>query len=334
MNKVQTKEELEEDIKNKKLNGINSDEYILDLLFDDTIKDYQCMICMSLIKNATEIKTCGHIFCQYCIYKWYETSNTCPLCKVDIDEEDLVESKFIDRKVSQINVTCSYCDWKGNFFDFIKHTDSSYKSPCQYILVACNECNKNIKYESLEQHKIESCEYRLIQCIQCNIKIKSNELKYHIENTCLESNILSCNDKCDFKGKRSEYIIHIDQCPYEKIICPLNYMGCCDMIERNLVDQHMVNALQSHFLIAEDRIKYLEIENKNLKIKLINYEPIDPKHILVKGDMIKYKRHGHWIFCTITDIIETEYSEFLKLETDEGEFIEVSRYSDRLRLLQ
>ena len=63
---------------------------------------------------------------------------------------------------------------------------------------------------------------------------------------------------------------------------------------------------------------------------MVNYEPIDPNYPLDEGDMIRYKRHGNWRFCTIIDIND----EMLELETDEGDIIEVSRHSDRLRLLQ
>jgi hypothetical protein len=332
MIKPQTEEEMEEEIKIKKEKGIESHEYNLDLSFDESIKDYQCMICMSLIKKATEIKTCGHIFCEECIYRWYETSDACPLCKTEMNDEQehfLVESKFIDRKVSQIDVSCPYCDWKGKYLDFLKHSDPSYESPCRYILVKCDDCDENIKQELLEQHKKESCEHRLVLCNQCDIKVKLNKLGSHIRDICLETEV-TCNDKCDFKGKRSEHIVHQEQCQFETVICPLSYMGCSYMIERKNIDDHMENALQSHFLIAEERIKNLEIENKNLRIKLINFEPIDPDYPLDEGDMIKYKRHGNWIFCTIIGVEAEE----LELETDEGDIIEVSRHSDRLRLLQ
>ena len=103
-----------------------------------------------------------------------------------------------------------------------------------------------------------------------------------------------------------------------------------EFFERKNIDKHLGEALQSHFLIAEGRIRDLEIEVKNLKTKLVNFQPIDPNHPLDEGDMIRYKRHGDWHFCTITAINDDE----LELETDEGEIIEVSRQSNRLRLLQ
>jgi len=326
----QTEEEKELTLKRKKEAGFEAHEYSLDLSFDDSIKDYQCMICMSLIKNATEIKSCGHIFCEECIYRWYETSDKCPLCKTVIVEEiDLVESKFIDRKVGQIDLKCPYCDWEGKFLDFVKHTDPTYKNPCKYLLVECNECDKKTKFELSEQHKKDTCDYRIVKCNQCHIDVKFNQQETHIQHSCPETEV-TCNEGCDFKGKRSVHKIHKDQCEFEKIICPLSYMGCSEFFERKNIDKHLGEALQSHFLIAEGRIRDLEIEVKNLKTKLVNFQPIDPNHPLDEGDMIKYKRHGDWHFCTITDINEDE----LELETDEGEIIEVSRHSDRLRLLQ
>jgi len=315
----------------KKKSGIEPHEYNFSL--SDELSDYQCMICTNLINKATEIKTCGHIFCENCIYRWNETNDTCPLCKTEFDSEsDLVESKFIDRKVGQVNVNCPFCDWKGLYIDFVKHIDPTYKEPCRYLIVKCKKCSVTTKHESMEQHIKETCFFRTIPCDQCKIEIKYNDKNHHIESECLETEI-KCNELCDFKGKRNEYILHKNICIFEKIPCPLNYVGCTEMIERRYMDKHVENSLESHFAIAAEKIKDQEIEINNLKTRLLNYEPIDPKYKLVVGQMIKYQKHHKTYFCTILSI----NGEILELGLDsdsESNIIKINRNSDHLRLLQ
>lgn len=330
-------DEIEQEIIKKKEKGIEPYDYIIDFSFDDKTKDYQCMICMSLIQTATESKNCGHIFCESCIFKWHNEQEEqgedprCPICKEDINDiDDLSESKFLNRQIGQIIVECPFCEWKGEHLHFLKHCDPNENNPCRYLLVDCPECMQKIKNESLEVHKKESCSFRPIPCIQCNISVPFHSQARHIENICLETVVECLNSPCDFKGKRSEYIIHREQCMNEKVLCPLSYMGCKEMVERKNIDKHIESSMQSHFLIAEERIKDLEIEVKNLKIKLVNYEPISPKYFLEVGDLLKYKMGRHWWICPIIRIND----DILELETEEGEIVEVSRFSDKLRLMQ
>lgn len=337
LNNRKTTEDIEREILEKKEKGIEPHDYIIDYSFDDKTKDYQCMICMSLIQTATESKNCGHIFCEHCIFKWYNEQiengedPKCPVCKEEIhDVEDLIESKFLNRRIGEIVVECPFCDWKGEHLQFLKHTDPNDKNPCRYLMVDCIDCMEKVKFEALEVHKKETCNFRLIPCEQCNSKVTFHSLNRHIEQYCLETVVDCPNDLCNFSGKRSEYIVHKELCMYEKVLCPLSYMGCKELVERRDIDKHIENSLQSHFLIAEERIKDLEVEVNNLKTKLINYEPINPKHILEEGDLLKYKIGRNWVVCPIINVID----DILELETEDGEILEVSRYSDRLRLMQ
>lgn len=40
-----------------------------------------CSICLDTIKTLGRLDCCDHYFCYDCIYKWSQSSNTCPLCK-------------------------------------------------------------------------------------------------------------------------------------------------------------------------------------------------------------------------------------------------------------
>ena len=39
-----------------------------------------CAICLKQFTKPCKIGTCGHIFCQKCIFKWIKISKRCPIC--------------------------------------------------------------------------------------------------------------------------------------------------------------------------------------------------------------------------------------------------------------
>ena len=39
-----------------------------------------CIICYDKFKKETSLN-CGHNFCKKCIEEWYNTNNTCPICR-------------------------------------------------------------------------------------------------------------------------------------------------------------------------------------------------------------------------------------------------------------
>jgi hypothetical protein len=305
--------------------GLEAHEYFSELCVEEKYRDYQCMICMCLIKKATQIQSCGHFFCKDCIKPWYEQNESCPLCKTEIKKGDMTEIKHIDRKVGEIKVQCPCCPWQGFYLDFEKHLSPSANKPCPYLLAECLACHEKIKVEHMESHKTEKCQYRPVSCEFCQVVIVHNQKDLHLVQDCSET-IVSCNELCSFKGTRSLREVHKTLCDYEKIPCPLSYMGCTEFILRKEVDLHMENALQSHFLIAEEKIKNVMIENKNLKTKLLNYEPIPHSHSFMIGDFLRYGDK----FCTIKEI---EGNWLILIDDFDGE-VKISRFSDRLHLLE
>lgn len=44
------------------------------------IEDYQCIICFDLLYKPTRSPCKKHFFCFYCLKKWKQTKECCPLC--------------------------------------------------------------------------------------------------------------------------------------------------------------------------------------------------------------------------------------------------------------
>lgn len=293
-------------LKRKQEQGIEVYEYILELTNEqlEKSKDLICSICQSLLKNTIEISTCGHLFCEECLIPWIENDNdTCPSCKTNFSKSSIKKSKFIDRLTGQISVSCQFCVWNGLFLDYnTNHINPESVNCCKYMLIQCNKCKSNIKKEKIQNHLINDCNYRDIKCDYCNIIISKHLIEGHMIHECSESDIKCDNNSCNFKGKRKDLKLHKDACKYEKVPCPLKKYGCDELLERSEIDKHLENSMEYHFAKAEEKINDLLIENKNLRIKLMNYEPIDKNYKFTVGEFIQYKIGRDWNIYPISEI--------------------------------
>jgi len=55
--------------------------------------DAECPVCMSEFNNAVTT-TCQHSFCFECLEQWKTVSNTCPLCRVSLSNENNTEANL------------------------------------------------------------------------------------------------------------------------------------------------------------------------------------------------------------------------------------------------
>ena len=69
-------------------NNIDKSSYFLSHItslfgfYDDNISnEVRCPICLQRSKKSTKPSNCKHIFCNFCIKKWSEISNKCPICR-------------------------------------------------------------------------------------------------------------------------------------------------------------------------------------------------------------------------------------------------------------
>jgi hypothetical protein len=63
-----------------------SDENQCKLYNRNDEKDVECTICFINIKDDKKIELeCNHKFHIMCLYKWYNKSHTCPICRYNIE---------------------------------------------------------------------------------------------------------------------------------------------------------------------------------------------------------------------------------------------------------
>ncbi len=68
--------------------------------------DVKCVICIEHFKEGEElvILICGHVFHEFCIMRWLDEDNVCPVCRTCISESDL---EFVIETISMNDL------WRG-----------------------------------------------------------------------------------------------------------------------------------------------------------------------------------------------------------------------------
>lgn len=255
--------------------------YISDYALDtkEVKKDFVCSICHGILMNVIELTTCGHVFCRICIQEWYKTSQACPLCKTLYTIYDMNESKFTDRQLDELNVSCPICDWKGTFGEYKRHLYGSEHEICKQMIISCGKCGNMVKNERMSTHYKVDCEFRKISCEQCNHNILYREYDSHKVNNCGETEITCENDDCDYTCKRMNMDVHTQECPHEMILCELNNLGCTEFVKRKDMKKHVdeydkhitcaldsIDKLKSEMDLLNDHIETLKLNNKTLNV--------------------------------------------------------------------
>lgn len=61
--------------------------------------DWKCTICLDAadsIQDVRKITECGHCFCSQCIEKWFEENRSCPVCKKEVEVENIVDLEEVE----------------------------------------------------------------------------------------------------------------------------------------------------------------------------------------------------------------------------------------------
>ena len=64
----------------------------LDERFKDALNS-NCNICLSSMRQPILLSCCQNLFCGKCIFKWLETKRTCPLCRSNINSDNIIYIK-------------------------------------------------------------------------------------------------------------------------------------------------------------------------------------------------------------------------------------------------
>jgi len=85
-----------------KIQNLNSQISELKNRFHELLNQ-NCNICMEKIKNPLIEPNCQNLFCTNCLFTWFKTKNSCPLCRHNIKLENLIyiENEYENQNIQQ-----------------------------------------------------------------------------------------------------------------------------------------------------------------------------------------------------------------------------------------
>lgn len=166
---------------------------------ESSLSNLICGICFNLVWDAVECQDCGNCFCRHCSNQSKNLSNDrCPMCKSS--PFNIRPSKTLKRFLSKIRIKCIHnnCEERPEYFDFINHIDN-----CKFRLFQCG--NQGCNFQDIElimKMHINECQYRIIKCKYCNKDIKAYNFQNHEKTECSQN--IKC-DKCHKTMTRGFY---------------------------------------------------------------------------------------------------------------------------------
>ena len=174
--------------------------------FVDSVKDFECPLCLHVTKDPHLTSCCGQHFCQVCIDQILTDQKPCPFCKSATFSVML--DKKQNRKVHELKVYCirkeQGCMWSGELGNLGSHSDID-SGDCQYIKVKCTySCGEQLQKCHLQEH-VESCPKRPFTCEHCGFNATYEEV--------LEKHQPKCDDypsSCPFHCETGKFIKRCD----------------------------------------------------------------------------------------------------------------------------
>lgn len=162
----------------------------------------QCPICRETPKHK-QILECDHYYCYTCIKQWANISPRCPLCQIELDVSDFLDTI------------------RGN---------SIKPQPKDYVKCPIVGCYRKVQRRNWRKHRENV--HKTINCHKCSDKLMKHQLRDHLERFCLERTL-----QCPLSGcKEPMTARQLIECNFSDNIGKLLYdhhkcqelMQCCE----------------------------------------------------------------------------------------------------------
>ena len=211
-------------------------------------EDYNCSVCLSVLREPHLTICCGHHYCKACMEKLLAKALPCPLCKKE--KFVAVIDRNVERRIRSLKIRCRNkdrgCKWVGEMGHLKDHLDP-VRRQCQFCEVECtNGCGVCILAPNLEDHLLNTCPKRKCVCEYCGELIMYEELKNHHDNC--DKFPLACPNKCSesslTRGVIKQHLLQ--QCPLQMVDCEFADIGCSVKVRRKDIIKHMDECTQRH----------------------------------------------------------------------------------------
>ena len=162
--------------------------------FVNSVRDYECPVCLHVTREPFLTSCCGQHFCQVCISRILTDNKPCPCCKEN-SFTTLLDKKQ-KRKVLSLTVYCKQknkgCQWVGGLRELENHLCEN----CQFVEVNCpHNCGLAIQRQLLAKHQTNDCPERLCSCQYCHLEGTYKEIQDNHLPVCPKHPV-SCPNQC------------------------------------------------------------------------------------------------------------------------------------------
>ena len=219
-------------------------------------KEFECAICLNVLKEPQLNDCCGQHFCRSCIQRIIDDNKPCPLC----NEPNfmVILDKKTERKIFDSQVKCrlhkSGCEWVGDLRHLDQHSDS-----CGYVEVDCpNSCGERVQQRLVSSHKENQCSKRHIVCAYCGHTSTHEDIETKHWPVC-ELYPIACPNSCGVQSiQRSKIDEHLSTvCELQEVACEYSYAGCEVKLSRKDMKTHMDCDTKKHLELMTTYAKQL-----------------------------------------------------------------------------
>lgn len=213
----------------------------MEFLDENISQDYECPICMVVLKDPQMVSCCGRKFCRSCIDRIVDANKPCPYCK---EEFTCMAEKQLNRRILDLKIKCARakvgCEWTGE----LRLLDSHLQNVCLFAEVVCRlGCGAVMLREALEHHEVDYCAKR-------SPESKLLRLTQRLE-TRLQSVEKICEEQTTKITHLEEEVIRLTECNEAKSL----EIASLNQSIQSMKDNHQVDMTQSLKAIQGELIK-------------------------------------------------------------------------------
>ena len=154
---------------------------------------WMCQICKGLPRHPVYLQSCGHMFCEACVGKHYETwarpnphfhtiqTAACPACRNQYSLSDARPfedmDKWVQRVIKERVVLCPFdCGFKGDIFEVDEH--QMYACVRRRLRCPHEGCTHEAEAQFMQLH-FTHCPMLHVYCPRCRLSVLATEKDTH-----------------------------------------------------------------------------------------------------------------------------------------------------------
>ena len=165
---------------------------------------FECSICLHIVKEPRLVSCCGYRFCSDCISRIEREGNPCPLCNEP--GFTTLPDKLLERTLKQKTVACAYedCSWMGLLSEFEAHFKLCISRPIQ----CPQKCGRSFLRSVMENHISQECPETIVECefskSGCHTRLPRRQMPVHMKSSAEEHVTLLSTDLTELQAKQEQ----------------------------------------------------------------------------------------------------------------------------------